>query len=92
MIAFTQSQIKLMSDEDRADVEKAEKQGFKKPCYIRLTQNVRGEIVAYEQPFSPVALRIVSNGKRYPDNATRENCEKLIAIWNAGGKSRYSIV
>lgn len=93
MVNFTQSQLALMSDADRADVAKAEAQGFKKPCYLRMTRNIHGDIVAYEQPFSPAALRIVSNGKSYPESATRENCEKLIAIWNdRPGGNHYSMV
>lgn len=90
---FTQSQLSLMSDADRADIARAEQMGFKKPCYLRMTRHeVTNEIMAYEQPFSPAALRIISRGQSYPESATRENCEKLISIWNKGSGKHYSMV
>ena len=91
-VNFTQSQLSLMSDADRADIARAEQEGFKKPCYIRMTRDVRGDMVAYEQPFSPAALRAISNGKSYPASATPENCEKLIKLWNTGSGNHYSMV
>lgn len=91
-VNFTQSQLSLMSEADRKDIERAEQAGFKKPCYLRMTRSITGDMVAYEQPFSPAALRIVSNGKSYPESATPENCEKLIKLWNTGSGNHYSMV
>lgn len=88
---FTQNQLSLMSDADREEVARAEQEGFKKPCYLRMTRDIHGDMVAYEQPFSPVALRIISR-KPYPQSATQENCERLIEIWNKTPGSHYSMV
>lgn len=89
---FTATQLALMCDTDKADIERAKNQGFSMPRYIRMYQGVTGEIKALEQLFSPAALRIISGGQRYPENATPENCEKLIAAWNANSVSKYAMV
>jgi hypothetical protein len=90
---FTPSQISLMSASDIADIERAKAQGFSMPGYTRLSQSaVSGGIVPIKQLFSPAALRVVSGGKHYPESATPENCEKLIAIWNANGGAFYAML
>lgn len=90
-IEFTVTQLALMGDTDKADIARAKQEGFKMPRYIRMYQGVTGEIKAIEQLFSPAALRLISGGQRYPENATRENCEKLITVWNASAVSRYAM-
>lgn len=89
---FTQSQLSLMGEEDKAGIEQARKNGFHMPGYMRLSPHpVSGEIRAIKQLFSPTALRIVS-GKRYPESATPENCERLLTIWNANGSGHYAML
>lgn len=91
-IEFTNTQMALMCDTDRADIERAKNQGFNMPRYIRMYQGITGEIKAIEQLFSPAALRIISGGARYPENATPANCERLIEAWNANCASKYALV
>jgi hypothetical protein len=89
---FTESQLSLMDERDIEDIKRARSEGFKMPRYIRMFKGLSGEVKADEQLFSPAALRIVSNGKRYPENATPENCERLIAIWNERSSCQYAMV
>ena len=91
-IEFTDSQLALMCETDKADIERAKQEGFKMPRYVRMYHSISGEIKAIEQLFSPAALRIISGGMRYPDNATPENCEKLLTAWNASSGNRYAMV
>jgi hypothetical protein len=91
-IEFTANQLAMMGDNDKADIKRAKEEGFNMPRYIRMYQGITGEIKALEQLFSPAALRIISGGKRYPESATRENCEKLITAWNTSSVSRYAMV
>lgn len=91
-IEFTPTQLALMDSDDKEGIEKAKAQGFPMPRYVRMYQGITGEIKAVEQLFSPAALRIISGGKQYPDNATPENCEKLIQTWNASSRSKYAMV
>jgi hypothetical protein len=90
-IEFTANQLAMMGDNDKADIKRAKEEGFKMPRYIRMYQGIAGEIKAIEQLFSPTALRIISGGRRYPESATPENCEKLIAAWNANSGSKYAM-
>jgi hypothetical protein len=90
-IEFTATQLDLMSETDKADIARAKEEGFKMPRYIRMYKGIAGEIKAIEQLFSPAALRIISGGRRYPESATPENCEKLIAAWNANSGSKYAM-
>jgi hypothetical protein len=90
-VEFTDTQLAMMCDTDKDDIARAKSQGFNMPRYVRLYTGVTGEIKALEQLFSPAALRIISGGKRYPENATPENCEKLIQAWNANNRSRYEM-
>jgi hypothetical protein len=89
---FTENQLSLMGAEDKEDIARADAMGFDKPRYIRMTPNIHGEIQTTEQLFSPVVLGIVSGGKRYPENATRLYCERLIHIWNESARSQYALV
>ncbi len=91
-IEFTATQLALMDEKDKEDIERAKNEGFKMPRYIRMYPGITGEIKAIEQLFSPAALRIISGGQRYPANATQENCQKLIAAWNANSASKYAMV
>jgi hypothetical protein len=88
---FTANQLAMMGDNDKADIARAKEEGFKMPRYIRMYPGITGEIKAIEQLFSPAALRIISGGRRYPESATPENCEKLIAAWNANSGSKYAM-
>jgi hypothetical protein len=89
---FTTGQLALMCENDKADIARATQQGFNMPRYIRMYTGTTGEIKATEQLFSPAALRIISGGKRYPESATRENCERLVEVWNASARSRYAMI
>jgi hypothetical protein len=91
-IEFTATQLALMCDTDKADIERAKSEGFRMPRYVRMYTGATGEIKAIEQLFSPAALRIISGGRRYPENATPENCAKLITAWNENSGSRYAMV
>jgi hypothetical protein len=92
IIEFTATQLALMDADDKADIERAKNLGFKMPRYVRMHQGITGEIQAVEQLFSPLALRIISGGKRYPESATPLNCERLITTWNESTRSRYAMV
>jgi hypothetical protein len=90
-LEFTATQLAMMCDTDKDDIARAKNEGFSMPRYVRMYPAVTGEIKASEQLFSPAALRIISGGKRYPENATPENCEKLITAWNAASRSKYAM-
>lgn len=92
-IEFTDSQLSLMDATDKADITRAKEAGFKMPAYTRLYPSpVSHEIKAIQQLFSPAALRVISRGQRYPENATPENCARLLSIWNANGNGHYAML
>lgn len=92
MVEFTKNQLALMDEKDLADIARADRMGFKRPCYLRMMEDATGNVTAQEQPFSPRALRVLTNGVSYPESATPENCERLIALWNAQGRTKYAMV